>query len=55
MKIALIGVWGAIFLYLLNRLEIEKNIFNYVIAFFLLLIGVLLIDNLYNQKAKKAK
>jgi len=36
--------WAIVFIYALNILEIEKNIFNYIIAFFLLLGGVYVID-----------
>lgn len=46
-KITLIIIWAVVFLYALNILEIEKNLFNYIIAFLLLLVGVYGIDKLF--------
>lgn len=46
-KIGLIIIWAVVFLYLLNILDIEKSLFNYIIAFFLLLVGVYGIDKLF--------
>lgn len=50
MKIVLMLIWSVIILYLLNKLEIEKTIFNYVIAFFVILAGTILIEKLYKKK-----
>lgn len=46
-KITLIIIWVVVFLYSLNILEIEKNLFNYIIAFLLLLVGVYGIGKLF--------
>jgi len=52
-KILLMAIWGVISLYLLNVLEIEKNISNYVIAFFIQLAGIFLIEQLFKGKNNK--
>ena len=48
-KITLIIIWAIVFLYVLNILEIEKSLFNYIIAFFLLLGGIYGIEKLYKR------
>ncbi|MBD7909235.1 hypothetical protein [Sporosarcina gallistercoris] len=55
MKILLMVVWGVILLYLLNVFHIEKTIFNYVIAFVVLMAGIFLIERVGKKTPHKSR